>query len=348
MNAEAPDANIGDAGAFGVNYALRPHKFVDRRVFMEVLSRFSGFMPIDDHVYIGLGSFALEDHKLMHANFGIKTLISLEIDSDVFARQKFNAPLACIKPTPYSTDDFVVRRSAILREAGAADDASAIIWFDMTDTQTIRAHLDSFGRLLRNSQPGDIIRMTVDVDEKTLGRGAEGLSLAETAKQRFERFRELLGDELKPGAGVRSILPKLGIARLAVYAFRLVAEKSFELDPVYKFEPLSLTTYADGHRMLSVTGVIVERNKTAECRDRMKLANVPGAVGDWDELIDIQLPQLTVWEKLSIDRNIDDQTRQRLAQTINFRLHETISTVELLKGYSVFQRFYPTFRHVLL
>jgi hypothetical protein len=80
----------------------------------------------------------------------------------------------------------------------------------------------------------------------------------------------------------------------------------------------------------------------------MRLNKVPGAVGGWDELIDIQLPQLTVWEKLSIDRNVDDQTPQQLAQRINFRLHDTISTVELLKGYSVFQRFYPTFRHVLL
>jgi len=348
MNGEAPDVNIGDAGAFGVNYALRPHKFVDRRVFMEVLGRFSGFIPIDDHVYVGLGSFALEDHKLMHANFGIGTLISLEIDSDVFARQKFNAPLACIKPTPYSTDDFVVRRSTILREAGAADDASSIIWFDMTDAQTIRAHLDSFGRLVRSSQPGDVVRMTVDVDEKTLGRRTDEVSLGELAKQRFGRLRELLGDELKPGAQVRSILPQLGISKLVSYAFRLVAEKSFELDPVYKFEPLSLTTYADGHRMLSVTGTILERNKVAECRDRMRLNKVPGAVGGWDELIDIQLPQLTVWEKLSIDRNVDDQTPQQLAQRINFRLHDTISTVELLKGYSVFQRFYPTFRHVLL
>lgn len=348
MTEEARGVNVGDAGAFGVNYALRPHKFVDRRVFTEIIARFSGFLAADDHVYVGLGSFALEDHKLMHANFGMRTLISLEIDPNVFARQKFNAPLACIKPTRYSTDDFIVRRSAIFRECGAAQDASAIIWFDMTDAQSIRAHLDSFGRLLRNSQPSDIIRMTIDVDEKTLGKRDEGDTLSDVSKRRFAQLRELLGDELKPGARVQSTSTKLGIAKLVTYAFRLVAEKSFELDKTYKFEPLSLTTYADGHRMLSITGAVIERNKVAECRSRMKLGKVPGGVPGWDQLINIQLPQLTVWEKLSIDRNINDRSPQRLADGLNFKLHETIATVELLSGYSMFQRFYPTFRHVLL
>jgi hypothetical protein len=41
------EALSGDAGAFGVNYALRPHKFVDRRVFVEVISRYANFVPVD-------------------------------------------------------------------------------------------------------------------------------------------------------------------------------------------------------------------------------------------------------------------------------------------------------------
>jgi putative O-methyltransferase len=348
MAADASDTSFANTGAFGVNYALRPHKFVDRRIFMEVLSKFSGFDTIDDHVYVGLGSFALEDHKLMHASFGLRTLISLEIDDDVFARQKFNAPLACIKPTPYSTNDFVVRRSVIFRETGVSEDASAIIWFDLTDAETIRAHLDSFRQLLQNSQRHDVIRMTVDVDEKTLGRGGADETLNEISIKRFERLRELLGDELQPGARVRSISPKLGLTKLVVYAFRLVAEKAFERDRVYKFEPFSLTTYADGHRMLSVTGAIIERVNATACRDRMGLRKIPGGVNGWDELVDVQLPQLTVWEKLRIDRDINDKTLKQLGKIINFKLHETISTTELLEAYSVFQRFYPTFRHVLL
>lgn len=342
------DPGFADAGSFGVNYALRPHKFVDRRVFMEVISRFSNFESINDYVYVGLGSFALEDHKLMHANFGMGVLVSLERSPDVFERQKFNNPLSCIKPTPFSTSDFVVRRTAIFRKAGAAPDAKAIIWFDMTDAENIRVHLESFHNLLRSSQPGDIIRMTVDVDEKTFARRAENESLDDVTARRFARIRELLGDQLMAGAGVRTIVSKLGMAKIILYAFRLVAERAFEVDAVNMFEPLSLTTYADGHRMLSVTGIIIERDRVAECRKRMHLANAPGGVDGWDRLVNIQLPQLTVWEKLSIDRHINNRNFRRLSRTMNFRLSDTTSTAELLRGYLEFQRFYPTFRHVLL
>jgi hypothetical protein len=337
----------GAAGAFGVNYALRPHKFVDRRVFVEVISRYANFAPVDKHVYVGLGSFAMEDHKLMNLSFGMNPLLSLEIDTDVLKRQMFNSPLACIKPTGYSTGDYVVRKSAIYKEAKVDPDSNSIVWFDMTDADTVRSHLDTFGLLLASSQLGDIVRMTVDVDEKTLSRRMEDEALASLQERRFTQLQELLGADLKPGARQSDIAEKLGLAKLVGYAFRLMAEKAFERNEL-KFEPISLTTYADGHRMLSVTGIIVERAKAKECLKKMNLSDVPGAVTGWDELVDIQIPQLTVWEKFVIDREVHAKSATQLSKTIDFRLHETISTVELLEGYGKFQRFYPTFRHVLL
>ncbi len=348
MSEEEFEPRPGDAGAFGVNYALRPHKYVDRRVFVEILSRYAAFVPVENHVYVGLGSYALEDHKLINATFGTQPLISLEIDANVVARQKFNTPLACIHPTQYSTEDFVVRKSAIFNEFGISPDANSIVWFDMTDAATIRAHLDTFSQLLGASQPADVLRITVDIDEKTLGRLSDGESLENLEQRRFVQLSEFLGGQLKPGARVKHLSSKLGIAKLVSYAFKLVAEEAFERDQKYTFEPLSLTTYADGHRMLSITGVVVERDKIAECRTRMRLGSVPGGVAGWDDCVDIQIPQLTVWEKLSLDRDIHKKSPRQLARAINFKLHESIPTIDLLKGYTSFQRFYPTFRHVAL
>lgn len=338
-------ATSGSAGAFGVNYALRPHKFVDRRVFIEIINRYSNYCPITRYAYVGLGSFAMEDHKLINASFGIEKLISLEIDADVLARQKFNSPLACITPTQYSTSDFVVKKASIFRHIALKHDANSIIWFDMTDHESLRAHLDTFGRLLEISQAGDVVRMTVDIDEKTFGRKAEGESLDELQLRRFEVIREQLGDELKPGARQHHLSKTLGIAQLVVYAFRLVAEKVFERSELC-FAPLSITSYADGHRMLSITGALVSRDQLKSCHEKMDLSSVPGGVEDWDNLINIQIPQLTVWEKLSIDREL--LGKSKIPEVLDFKIHESISTTELLKGYKIFQRFYPTFRHVLL
>lgn len=348
MMEDSQDSKQVDVGAFGVNYALRPHKFVDRRVFVEVLNRYSGFNPLNQHVYVGLGSFAMEDHKMINASFGIKTLISLEIDPDVLKRQIFNVPLTCIKPTSYSTADFIVKRDAIFRDVKVDPSSRSIIWFDMTDLESIRAHLNAFGDLIRGSEPGDVIRITVDVDAKTLARKRDDETLDESQRRQFDALRELLGEQLQPGASPKDIGKPLGISRLVLYAFELVAEDASRLGN-WKFIPLSLTTYADGHRMLSVTGAVVEEAKAQTCLDHMDLGSVPGGATGWDNLVNIQIPQLTVWEKLSIDRKINSVAPKKLAaDEIQFRLHETISTVKLLEGYQTFQRFYPTFRHVLL
>jgi hypothetical protein len=337
----------GNAGAFGVNYALRPHKFVDRRIFIEVIGRYGSYSSLKNHVYVGLGSFAMEDHKLVNATIGIDKLVSLEIDSDVLARQKFNNPLACIKPTRYSTADFVVKKRVILHEVGISEESNSIVWFDMTDRDPLRVQLDTFRRLLETSEVGDLIRMTVDVDERTLGRRADGEELDAIELRRFRVLREQLGDDLRPSARRRDIRGKLGIVRLVLYAFRLQAERAFQQNSEHQFLPLSTTTYADGHRMLSITGAIVRRAESGLCRERMELSRVSGGVQTWDEIVEVQIPQLTVWEKLALDRKLERTTR-RMSDIFEFRLHETISTEELLRDYQKFQRFYPTFRHVLL
>lgn len=335
------------AGAFGVNYALRPHKFVDRRLFVEALSRFSNFRPLQDYAYVGLGSFAMEDHKLINAAFGIQALISLELEADVVTRQKFNNPLACITATHHSTDDFVLGRGAILREGGAAPDANVIVWFDMTDAQPLRVHLDTFKSLITEAQTGDFVRFTVDVDGKTLARAREDELADNLQERRFARLTELLGPQLRMGAQVQDLDDELGIARLVLHAFELIVDEVFNRTDDRTFEPLSLTTYADGHRMLCVSGAVLATKDVRECRSRMNLNNLPGGASNWDDLTHIQIPQLTVWEKLSLDRRIPFEAAE-LAAEFNFRLHETISTDTLLAGYSKFHRFYPNFRHFVL
>ncbi len=348
MNGGDQDQTPLDAGAFGVNYALRPHKFIDRKVFIEVLQRFSGFCSLDQHVYVGLGSFSMEDHKLINAAFGLQSLISLEVNQDVLLRQKYNAPLACIQPTGYSTSDYVARKSDILRHARVEPSANSIVWFDMTDAETVHAHIGTFISLLESSEVGDVVRFTVDVDLKTLGRPEPDEGLDELNRRRFAFIRELLGDLLNPGAKARDLTRPLGAARLVLHAFRIAAEEAFRSHPKLGFEPISITTYADGHRMLSLTGAVLERTKLVECRSRMKLETVPGGSMSWDDLVNIQVPQLTVWEKLTFDRKVHKITSGRLARELRFRLHETIPTVSLLEGYATFQRFYPNFRHVIL
>jgi hypothetical protein len=55
----------------------------------------------------------------------------------------------------------VIRKTAIFGEFDIVGDANSIVWFDMTDADTLRAYLDLFRELLRCSAPGDVLRITV-------------------------------------------------------------------------------------------------------------------------------------------------------------------------------------------
>ena len=175
------------------------------------------------------------------------------------------------------------------------------------------------------------MRVTVDVDEKRLARVSENVSWEETRSRRFDVLREMLDDRLRPGAKPEDLVQKLGVAQLVVYAFHMAAEAAFVSNEKYVFEPMSITTYADGHRMLSITGAIIERKELKRYRNQMDLKAVPGGVGSWDELVDVEIPQLTIWEKLTLDREIHTKASADLATQMNFKLHESIPTIELIE-----------------
>ena len=77
-------------------YHLRPNKYVDRCLFVNVLERLNSQVKLQKHRYIGFGSYLFDDFKLLHDRLNIGTMISLESDSTIFNRAKFNAPYKCI------------------------------------------------------------------------------------------------------------------------------------------------------------------------------------------------------------------------------------------------------------
>ena len=80
--------------ASSVPFHLRPHKSVDRRLFMDLLARFERWSPIGKYAYVSMGAYALEDHRMVHRRFGISRLVSFDRNANTVARQKFNRPIS--------------------------------------------------------------------------------------------------------------------------------------------------------------------------------------------------------------------------------------------------------------
>lgn len=121
-----------------VSYNLRPNKFVERQLFVELLNKVcAGYSP-DGYVYVSLGGPQLEDQRLVHLRLGIKNLISLEADSVVYERQVFNQRPSFITCENESTGDFVRDFDAF---ADLHSDKKFIIWFDYSSPRERRRQL---------------------------------------------------------------------------------------------------------------------------------------------------------------------------------------------------------------
>ena len=92
-----------------LNYQLRPNKYVERALFVELLSKICG-AKTHTYAYVSMGGPQLEDHRLIHKTLGIKKLYSFEIDKNVLLRQQFNkspSVLTCLSGSiSHFIDDF--------------------------------------------------------------------------------------------------------------------------------------------------------------------------------------------------------------------------------------------------
>ena len=75
------------ASPSSVPFHLRPNKYVERRVFIELLDYVHGAFGMSNALYISMGGRLLEDHRLVHDAFRTRRLISIEADADAVINQ---------------------------------------------------------------------------------------------------------------------------------------------------------------------------------------------------------------------------------------------------------------------
>ena len=75
-------------------YQLRPHKAIERNLFMDLLKRIDAANNVDltKYRYVGFGAAFLEDFKVCHLELGIKVMDSIEMSKFAYSRQIFNNP----------------------------------------------------------------------------------------------------------------------------------------------------------------------------------------------------------------------------------------------------------------
>ena len=328
-----------------IPYHLRPHKAVDRRLFVDLLTRCERWHPLTNATYISMGAYPLEDHKLIHRMLGLRKLIAFDYDPEIVKRQVFNRPIDTCKCVCHSSGDLVANLDAVLADAGYADASNLIVWLDYTSPAELGEQIREFVTLLDKLKLGDVVRITVNANASSLfspkpEKGVPTMPGEEVRKVRFEKLSERIGDYLPADAEAEMMTDELLPAVLS-RAVGAAALKAFPTSGANTFAPLSIVRYADGQQMLSLTGIVVPRDQEAEMRDKLDLPSWRFASRDWSEVRLLTVPDLTIRERLFLERAIGTTALPDIKKHLGFDFGALEVGEAFLNDYEHYYRFYP-------
>lgn len=314
-------------------YHLRPNKYVDRCLFVNTLDRLNSIIRLQQHRYIGFGSYLFDDFKLLHDRLNIETMISLEADAAIFDRAKYNIPYSCITVINQKSTDFI--------SGGDWGEQNNIIWLDFVSPRSLAQQFNDVAALSNLVLPHDIIRITVNANADTLGKIELG------QEKRFERLKSRIGEHI-PADATAAECTKDKYPILLLRCLRVMLSKCFRETKYDRrfLLPLFSTVYQDGeHRMLTFTFVVLddhdEENEIKKCFGDISYVNF-----EWDSPSLIKIPELTVKEMIEINKLLPDKdAEEQLQKNFNFVFGDK---VEEIASYISFYKYYPSFQSINL
>ena len=300
-----------------VNYALRPAKNIERKMFCEVFNRLVEFGRVDAYRYIGFGSTFFSDFSLFHKSLKISNNISLEREVEDKERFEFNKPYRCIKILLGESNEILPKLPW---------DVRTIIWLDY-DEPLNQSILTDVAFVCSNIISGSILIITVDAEP-------------EEFRHRVKSLKENVGIEKLPEEVSE---PRLGDWGTAIFSRRIITneinmtirDRNGARQPGNKFiyKQLFNFHYADGNKMLTVGGLLYDEGQ-AEIVAKCGFENFH-FVKKGEEAYEIKVPSLTLKEIRHIDKQLPCEDLHRIdVPSIPFND---------IESYAQIYRYFPTF-----
>lgn len=304
-----------------VHYEFRPAKQVERRMLLDVFQRLMevGF-PVSSYQYTGLGSLWFIDFILFRRYLGIRRMVSVEGSLEIETRVRFNKPYGNIDIFMGDIADYIPSLSP---------DRKHILWLDF-DYVIKRESLDAIILGASQLSAGSLLFVTVDA-EPPMKDGK--------AKQWREYFQNEVGDYLgnltKDHQFSRSKLVALNASIIERAIMHGLAGRS-----EVKFFPLLNFVYADGHRMLSVGGMIgtEEDGRKLQTLNKLHLPFLRDSIVV--DPYEIRVPLLTRKERLHLDSVMPCRS--------SWRPREFVMKPEDVQAYREIYPYFPAYTEMLL
>jgi hypothetical protein len=304
------------------NYLLRPNKNVERKLMLEILSAFEADtrFKLSTYRYVGLSSVYFADAVLFHKRLGISDIVSIEKETSRKKRLEFNRPFSCVTIQPGATKDVLPQLEWTKPQVVWLDYDGGLALEQFADFETLAAKLNS----------GDFVFLSVNAELMQLkGLKQDGQELSLEAALRQQVPEDAVPSDVKDRlTGVA--FPALVGEIWDTYARSKVLGTGRGL----RFIPLLNLTYADGARMVTYGGILVNDD------DRVKVEALN--LGRFEYVakaaqFELAVPQLTHKEKLELDRLLP-KTGPPAATDLPFELKDTE-----IEAYWKFYLHYPTY-----
>lgn len=282
-----------------VNYNLRPCKSVERKMMCEMISRLRFFDVLSNYRYIGMGAKYFVDFALIHKEFGITKMFSMEKSSDEKSKEefKFNKPYNCINMLFGNAGDLLNSACFIW------ENEKNIIWLDY-DGGVTGKQLQDVETCIGKVESGSMIFVSFNSD---LGEKFWKMSPDERINKISERIDndELLALISKKDVARTNIIQTIHEWFHVIVEAKLSERNQIELEENKKMncKQIAFFEYADSKATMLTLGWILYSNEDKEKFEKCSFEDLEFH-NDTNIPYNISIPNFTYKEIALLNQNM--------------------------------------------
>ena len=310
-------------------YHLRVNKAIDRFLLVEILDILKGYCEISDYTYYGFGGPFLEDCRLIHDRCPEIQIVSIEKNKQTFKRQEFHHFSKKLNLRNEDFASFLAHFSSSGRE---------IFWLDYTDLKF--GHFDEFMSILGKVSENSVVKITIRAEPlpKELP--------SEERDKKWEDFQKEYHGILPASIQQTNIERLLPFAKLLQEMLQIASQRALPPSGESVFQLLNSSYYNDQTQMLSVTGIVCNKNEVSKIQKWFK--NWEFRNLKWAPPHKIDVPVLSIKERLHLEKSLPTtkKTGLSLSRALGYKIDTGKEHIEKLKQYEEFYQYYPYFARV--
>lgn len=271
-----------------INYQVRPAKSIERKMLCDLIREIQLVRADGEMRYIGLGAKYFTDFLLLHNEFGITDMISIEAEKERQIRYEFNKPLKCIQMWYGTTNE-------ILPQIDGFDEKMNFIWLDYDDAFE-ESMLVDIETICRNIDIGSMFFISCNY--------SVGGTIPSEKRESFRKNVGVFFDESIEKNNYTTKKMPLVIKKLIDSQINKTVEMRNRLGQGFvEYKQLLFLTYQDGAPMMTIGGILVDQELKGKI-ENSSLFDKYWFMSYDDKVVAIEIPKLTNKEIQLILKNL--------------------------------------------